>query len=292
MINKRSHFRFSKSQKSGIFFILLIIVCIQIAYIYIDFGPRTVVKTETSEIKAFIREIDSLKIIAQSKPRFKIYPFNPSFLSDYKGYRLGMSTVEIDKVLRHRQKGKYINSLAQFQKISGVSDSLLLVLNPYFKFPDWLVKKQAKKEFDSSRNKGVTSIKGLRELNAATYEELMLVEGVSESLAKRIISYRKRLYKYSVNEQLYEVWYLKKPLANKILRHFKVLNPVHLKKVNVNTAGFKEILKIAYIDYELTKKIMNYRDEIAEYQTLEELKNIPGFPIDKFDRIILYLEAK
>ena len=290
MIDNKSHFRFTKSQKSGVFYILLIIVCIQIAYIYVNFGTSAIVASETSEIKAFVREIDSLKVQAQLKSSFKIYPFNPSFLSDYKGYQLGMSTVEIDKVIKHRKRGKYINSSEQFQKISGVNDSLLSVLKPYFKFPDWVEKKKSQKTTTNKEQK--QSLIGIRDLNSATYQELMLVDGVSESLAKRIVSYRKRLYKYSVNAQLYEVWYLKKPLANKILKHFKVLNAVGLKKVNVNTASFKEILKIVYIDYELTKKIMNYRDEIAEYQSLNELKNIPGFPIEKFDRIILYLEAK
>ena len=47
-----------------------------------------------------------------------------------------------------------------------------------------------------------------------------------------------------------------------------------------------------YIDYNLCKKIFELRDEIAELQSLEELKNIEGFPLDKFDRIILYLVAE
>jgi len=290
MIDRKSHFRFTKSQKSGVFFVLLIIVCIQIAYLYVGFS--TVTEIENSEIKSFLQEIDSLKLVAKSKKAVKIYPFNPSFLSDSKGYQLGLSTKEIDRLLKHREGGKYINSSAQFQKISGVNDSLLALLEPYFKFPDWITQKEGQSKANRQRKNSSKLPIGIRDLNTVTYQELMLVDGVSASLAKRIVNYRKRLSKYSVNEQLYEVWYIKKPLANKILQHFKVLEPVHLKKVNINTASFKEILKIVYIDYELTKKIMNYRDEIAEYQSLNELKNIQGFPMEKFDRIILYLEAK
>ena len=48
-------------------------------------------------------------------------------------------------------------------------------------------------------------------------------------------------------------------------------------------ALFKEVLAIVYIDYELTKKIFNYRDEVAEIQSLEELKrkmnSRPLFPM-------------
>jgi DNA uptake protein ComE-like DNA-binding protein len=46
------------------------------------------------------------------------------------------------------------------------------------------------------------------------------------------------------------------------------------------------------LDYELPKKIFEYRDEVAEIQELEELKKIDGFPVDKFDRISLYLTAE
>jgi DNA uptake protein ComE-like DNA-binding protein len=60
----------------------------------------------------------------------------------------------------------------------------------------------------------------------------------------------------------------------------------------VNTATFKEVLVIVYLDYELTKKIFNYKNQVAEIQSIEELKKIDGFPLERFSRIALYLEAK
>ena len=83
-----------------------------------------------------------------------------------------------------------------------------------------------------------------------------------------------------------------KEVADKVLERFTIIDKPEIQKINVNTATFKEVLSIVYIDYELTKKIFNYRDEVAELQSLEELKKIEGFPIEKFDRIALYLEAK
>ncbi|MDX8553452.1 hypothetical protein MK851_07390 [Tenacibaculum sp. 1B UA] len=52
------------------------------------------------------------------------------------------------------------------------------------------------------------------------------------------------------------------------------------------------MLKNPYIDYKLCKKIFEYRDEVAELQDISELRNIKDFPLNKYDRIILYLEAK
>jgi len=52
------------------------------------------------------------------------------------------------------------------------------------------------------------------------------------------------------------------------------------------------VLSNPYVEHDLCKKIFEFRDEVAEIQSIEELKNIEGFPIDKYDRIVLYLEAK
>ena len=39
------------------------------------------------------------------------------------------------------------------------------------------------------------------------------------------------------------------------------------------------------------KKIFEYKDEIAEFQDISELKNIKDFPMAKYDRIVLYLKS-
>ncbi|MDP6921504.1 MAG: helix-hairpin-helix domain-containing protein, partial [Lutibacter sp.] len=113
-----------------------------------------------------------------------------------------------------------------------------------------------------------------------------------EKLAARIVKYRAKLQGFSLDEQLLEVWYLDPKLATRILRYFKVKQAPVIDKINVNEASFKELLAVVYIDYKLTKKILEYREEVAEIQSLEALKKIKGFPRDKFDRIALYLEAK
>jgi len=85
---------------------------------------------------------------------------------------------------------------------------------------------------------------------------------------------------------------LDKDVADEVLDRFTIIDKPQIQKINVNTATFKEVLSIVYIDFELTKKIFNYRDEVAELQSLEELKKIEGFPLEKYERIALYLEAK
>ena len=289
----KSHFRYSNRERNGILFLAIIIVALQLIYYFVDFSKQNSTEEQSTEILQFQQEIDSLKKVAQEDSKPKIFPFNPSFLTDYRGYQLGMSTEEIDKLLQHRAAGKFINSSEEFQQVTGVSDSLLKTIEPYFKFPDWVVNNQ--KKTNSNQNlKTVTNSTPIeiRDLNAASAKDLTVINGIGEKLANRIISYRNRLGGYSLNDQLYEVYYLDKEVADRVLKQFQVLSKPTIAKINVNTATFKEVLSIVYIDYDLTKKIFEYRDEVAEIQSLDELKKIEGFPIEKFNRIALYLEAK
>lgn len=293
MKNFKSHFRYNKRQRNGIFFLLLLIVVFQGVYFFVDFSSDDTLVLPSDEIAIFQHQIDSLKLVEIEKRKPKIYPFNPSFITDYKGYRLGMSTKEIDRLLLHRNNGKYINSAKQFQQVTKISDSLLAVLSPNFKFPDWIKNKkiyQTKKYASNSTQKIFTGEK--QDLNSATAIQLQQVNGIGEKLSERIVKYRNSLRGFLLDNQLNQVYGLKPEVISRVLERFTVLSKPTITKINVNTATFKEVLHLPYIDYELTKKIFQYRDEVAELQSIEELKNIEGFPLELFDKIAVYLHAK
>jgi DNA uptake protein ComE-like DNA-binding protein len=286
----KSHFRYNKSQRNGIFFLLLFIVFLQGIFFFVDFSSDEKPAVSQTEIVAFQQEMDSLKNLAAEKNIPKIYPFNPNFITDFKGHQLGMKTEEIDQLRAFRAQGKFINSTKQFQEITGVNDSLLATISPYFKFPDWIASgKNTEKQYSKSKiDKSIVK----KDINAASAEDLRIVNGIGEKLAKRIIDYRIKLQGFSFNDQIFEVWALDKEVAEKVLLYFEVTKPPTIQKINVNTATFKEVLAIVYLDYELTKKIFNYKNQVAEIQSIEELKKIDGFPLERFSRIALYLEAK
>ena len=60
-------------------------------------------------IKALQKELDSMRIFHRESNQPKVYPFNPNFITDFKGYKLGMSTEEIDRLLDYRKKNKWLN---------------------------------------------------------------------------------------------------------------------------------------------------------------------------------------
>lgn len=293
----KSHFWYNKSQRNGVFLLVIVIIIFQ-AFISFDvFSKDEIVEINQQEVLAFQHQIDSLKSIEIENRKPKIYPFNPNFITDYKGEQLGMSLKEIDRLLKFRKTNKFVNSKEEFQNITKVSDTLLNKIAPYFKFPDWVVERNRNFTITSSgAGKSKYKKKGVKitttDINKATAEDFKTISGIGPAFSERIIKYRSKLQGFSFKNQLYEVWGLEKKVANKVLKVFKIDKKPIIKKINVNTVEFKQLLKNPYIDYELCKKIFNYRDEVAELQDISELKNIDSFPLDKYDRIVLYLLAE
>lgn len=281
-----SHFWYTKSQRNGILFLLVILFSIEIALYFIDFSGEDDLNDQ--EFALIQSALDSLKKEAPLTLKPKIYPFNPNFLTDFKAYQLGLNTDQIDRLFNFREKGKFVNSIAEFQNITGISDSLLDLIAPYFKFPDWTKQKVS----DKKKIKKEVLPDEVKDINKATIEELLTISGVDLKMAQRIIAYRNLLKGYSTDEQLFEVYYLKKETAISILQYFKVTELPELKKININTATFKELLHTPYLDYNLTRQICRYRDQNDYFESLDELKKIDSFPIEKFDRIALYLSAE
>lgn len=297
----KSHFWYNKSQRNGILFLVLIILILQF-FIFADiFSGDEIVDTDTPELRAFQRQIDSLKKIEIENVKPKIFPFNPNYISDYKGEQLGLSLQEVDRLLAFRKTGKFVNSKKEFQQVTKVSDSLLNTIAPYFKFPDWVIKRnqriskqnQNRVEGGQDVSKDLNSYKiSTLDLNKATQQDFMFIAGIDEQLSNRIVNYRSKLQGFSFENQLYEVFNISPDQVKSILKKLHVLEKPNIKKLNVNTVEFKQLLKNPYIDYELCKKIFDYRDEVAELQNITELKNIKGFPLEKYNRIVLYLLAE
>lgn len=291
----KSHFWYTKSQRNGILFLLASIIGLQLLFHFINFGDNGLVTPNQAKMSFYQHQLDSLKKISLEDKKYTIYPFNPNYISDHKGYQLGMKIKEIDRLLAHRNKRLFVNSAKEFQKVTKISDSLLQAISPYFKFPEWVQKKNREKEerftVTTKTKKYISDITS-SDINEATPYDFTLVKGVDEYLSERIIKYRSKLQGFSFPEQLFEVWGLEKEVADNILQVFSIQKKPRITKINVNTASFKEVLSNPYIDYELCVQIFGYKDEVAELQSISEIKNIEGFPIEKYDRIVLYLQAK
>ena len=293
MVFKKSHFRFTKQERSGIFFLLLLIVLGQTffwLYKYTSVSHENPLNLD-DDLQA---KIDTLKSQNQYKDSLKIFPFNPNYISDFKGYSLGLSIDEIDRLHDYRSNGLFVNSKEEFQEVTEVSDSLLYVISPYFKFPDWTRASRANSKKDISGIKTIDNLeaKNFKDLNRVTAQELKSINGIGDKLSERIIKFRDRLGGFLIDDQLNDVYGLKPEVVQRVFQKFKVLNAPEIKKVSLNTSTAKELAQLVYLQKKVAERIVEYRELNGEIYSFDELMQIDGFPTNRIDRIPLYLSLK
>lgn len=273
--------KYSKSQRSGLLILFSLIVLLQLV-LWFDLG-QTELPQENQIWTQLPPRVDSAqRSFSEYRPR----PFNPNFISDYKGYMLGMSVAEIDRLLAYRKMGRFVNSAQEFQQVTKVSEAQLKKMEPFFKFPDWVTKK---KDFFVAKEKSPKKVP-LQDINLATAEDLKQVYGIGDGYAQRIINYRQKMGGFVHIDQVDEVWGLPEPTAEALKQRFTVLNLPQISKININKAGVKELMQLPYFKYPLAKAIVLQRSMNGLYKNVEDLAKIPDFPVDKIKIIALYLD--
>lgn len=278
---------FSASQRRGLLVLGLIAMIMQVLLV-LDFREQEPLPEEGKRWLANQRTVDSLAKVTGEK-KYQLYPFNPNFITDYKGYRLGMSVAEIDRLFAFRKNGKYVNSAAEFQEVTGISDSLLRAMAPYFKFPEWVNRKR-RQTVVFAKDERKTIPQRPIDINQATREELMKVYGIGPALSERIIKMREKYGGFVSMEQLELVWGLSAEVIAETRKKFDVLALPEIRKTRINEAGFKEIMQIPYFNYALTKETVAFRSMNNGISSAEDLAKIPDFPVEKLKIISLYLE--
>jgi len=287
---KTSRSVLTRSQQNGIFLLVgLIVVCL-LGFFYYNYKYPKFNKYQIYVDSIAQQKIDSLKQLKAEQEKtytYKIYPFNPNFLKEGKAYRLGLSADEHDRLLAYRNKGKWINSVEDFQEVTKVSDEVLNKISPYFKFPDWVVEQQKAKTHEKPIN--TLSYKEKQDLNKVTAEDLQKINGVGKLLSKRIITYRNKIGHFRSDIQLKDVWGLKYDVIDKITAKMTVKSNNEQTRININKASLIELAEIPYFDYELAREIFQLIKVNQGIDSFEELSKLQQFPTSKIDRIKLYL---
>lgn len=291
--NIKSFFNFSKDQRKGILLLFVIIIGLQVGYCLIDFNQNEKQSIEEQNWYSLQSTIDTLKS-QKHESSYKMYSFNPNFITDFKGYKLGMKVDEIDRLLAYRKQGKFANSPEEFQKVTGISDSLLNAISPYFKFPDWVNKKNQEhnpNSYSKSNWKEYPKKEAMKilDINQATKEDLMKVFGIGDAISDRILNQKEVYGGFVSMDQMNEIWGLSTEVLANLQKYFKINSLPKVKKVNINNASIKELGQFPYFKYPISKNIVTYRSMNGDLK-IEDLANIKGFPVDKIKIIALYLE--
>ena len=287
----KSYFLFSREHRSGIFLLFAIIIVVQLGYFFLK--DNFISKTTTAEDKAWLsvqNEIDSLKN-SQATKKDTIYPFNPNYITDYKGYKLGMTVQEIDRLHAYRKKGKFVNSAEEFQQVTKVSNVFLAKVSPYFKFPDWVKNKTnvTSEKFHKFLPKEKEKIIQ-KDINTATRDDLIAVYGIGEKLADKILQEKEKFGCFVSMEQFQFIWGISPEALADLEKRFVVKTQNGIKKIAINDLSQKELAKFPFFYYALAKEIVIYRTMNNGIKNIDDLTKIKGMPNEKIKIIALYLD--
>lgn len=277
---------FTKRQRIGVLLLFLIVIVVQLLLFSVSTNDFLSNGFDDNTLAILDKEYNILHQKKLKKKTPKRYPFNPNFITSYKGYELGMSLEEIERLHAFRAQNKWINSSQDFQKVTGISDSLLAAISPYFKFPKWVTQSSQNNTY---KPKKISKL----DLNLATAEELQKVYGVGSKLSERILRYREKYDGGFANmTELSAIYGLSEDVIENIKKKFIIAHPRPIRSVDLNTANQEDLVKIPFIDYELAYRIIETRVLKEVYVSIEELTKIKDFPTNRLDIIKLYLYIK
>ncbi|RZS93083.1 ComEA family DNA-binding protein [Aquimarina brevivitae] len=288
----KSHFEIHPRFQNGIFVLAILLIVFLSALGYFSVSSSTEKPLELQELVVYQTKIDSLKKAAhQEKLAYAMKPFNPNFITDYKGYVLGLSVAQIDKLQEYRAQNKWINSKEDFARVTGVTGAQLDSIAQYFKFPEWVSQKSTSLS-NRSKNVAPIAVGTKKDLNTVTRDELITQMNVPDFIADRIISYRNKIGGFLSDAQLLDIKGLYDGTRRGILKYYTVKMNTPFSKIAINTATVKDLMKVPYFNFELALDIHDHIVEQGGISNFEELRKIQGFPVEKIDRIALYLTIK
>ncbi len=272
---------FNKRQQRGIFLLLiLLVILLGLRFYYNSIPPEPLVIDQSSNYQ---QQIDSIrKTTAQRKDT--IYVFNPNYITEYRGYRLGLNEAEMDRLVRFRESGKFINTAAQFKEVTQVSDVWMDSISPYFKFPSWTTRSD-KPKFTSYRAAKIIP----KDINTATVDQLKKVYGIGPALSTRIVEQRERLKGFVDFKQVAAVYGLSDSTMLQLEKHFYLEVPASFKKIALNTATSDRLSTIPYLSDYLVDALIEQRTLRDGFSSWDEVLLTSRFPQEKLELIQLYL---
>jgi DNA uptake protein ComE-like DNA-binding protein len=314
----KDYFTFNRKEQRGLIALLALLLCSVIGNIFLPY----LIKEEyydtepyRENIESFIskmKEHDSLKRINKPSDQkyytkdnsafretFRISPFffDPNTLTAAEWDKMGMPQAISRNILRYVEKGGKFRKNEDLKKIFGMTDSIFHILTPYIRIET--IQKQTysfDKDKHDSKNEILQEISDKTNpvpiqvnINAADSSSLLALPGVGPYFANKIMKYRDQLGGFVSPMQLLEI----KGMDSLRLHGFineVLIDSTLIRKIDLNAVTFKELLKHPYFEYYLVKAIFNYKDQIHNYDSISQLKNIAVMYPELYDRISPYLK--
>ena len=220
------------------------------------------------------------------------FPFDPNTL-DIKGWMtMGFTAKQAKGIIRFREKGGRFRTKEDVKKLYAVTEEVFTVIEPYIRIPANNPVTAGNTATENGR-KGMPSAMKERyqaELNSADSAELVKVYGIGPATARKIIRYREKLGGYASIEQLLDIPGIDSArfamIRDGVFADAEVVN-----KVEINKASISQLRQHPYIDYYTAKAIVDFRIRKGDFNSPDELRDVPGMQMSLFLKLKPYISV-
>ena len=291
----RDFFTLPETEQRGIVVLLFILFLLGVIneLFPILFSPKTRhFDSFHREIKTFVvaqrKMDDSLELkrlqkagkltFQEAKKILHPVPFYPDTVTIEQWVKMGLLSRQAKTILHYLAKGGRFRKKEDLKKIHGLSEAEYAVLKSYIRIPP----------VQKPKHPDVVQQFRRTEINSADTQQLVKNLHLPAWIARRIIKYRHLLGDFYSPEQLQEVYGLKKTTYQHI-RPYVFADTTQIRRIDLNSATFKQLLHHPYITYEMTKKLMHARERIHVFRDFGQVKQMTGFPDTILIKIRHYL---
>lgn len=303
----KQYFNFIRNDRNGIIIISVLILLVFIVnYIIKDIDYKS--EYDYASIKKEFDEWDRSRNIEESKPvPQSLFLFNPNIISESSLDSLDIPEFVKNNLIKYRNSGGKFKNPSQIRKIYGMNDSIYLAIEQYIKIPqsniiankvkddsienNYSQSESNKAQFENRQVvRKVLPILTPIDLNIADSLSLVMLQGIGPVFASRILKYRKLLGGYYSPVQLLEVYNFPEETYMAIKDNV-FADTTEIKKIRVNFAEYKELLRHPYLNKSQVESILKQRELNGPFKNNLQLLAIPEIDSISYSMLQYYFSC-
>jgi len=214
----------------------------------------------------------------------KLFSFDPNAASYDSLIKLGFSEKEAHTLISYRNSGGKFRRPSDLKKVYGIEEEKAEMLVPFVKFDAITSKKNGQIYLKDQE-------KTLINLNNCDSAELVTLPGIGPVLSVRIIKYRNLLGGYVSVNQLKEVYGLPPETFEKIKGRLYADSSA-VMGININTAGYKELSRLPYLENYEIMSILKYRELKGRIEKMNDLTDNKLITVEKAKKVRPYIDFR
>ncbi|WP_018476954.1 ComEA family DNA-binding protein [Pontibacter roseus] len=307
----RRNFGFSQREVNGFLVLIGIMVLLTAAPLFFNWllSPRHSTFSNPNDkqtLDSLVAQLEAKQPPARGKRQFEVpavalRPFNPNELSEEQWQGFGVPKYMAKRILNYRKKVGDFTYKAELGRIYDFPDSTFQRLYPYIELPETRPDRYKRSQGIAANTRTASNtnytytrprerfILAPFNINAADTTELKQIRGIGSKLSARIVKYRGSLGGFHSMEQVKEVYGLPPAIVDSLQKYAFVPKANVVQRIPLNSANADELRAHPYINSNLARAIVAYREQHGAYRQVEDIRQIKLVTPELYEKISPYL---